>query len=93
MENGDVHALLLDGHFEASLVLLDDLWDEALASYAPNGFIVALPARDVIAFCDAKSETGIAQLRDMVNRITAKGDHLVSQSLYQREGGAWHREP
>ena len=93
MENGDIHALLLDGHFEASLVLLDDLWDSALASYAPNGFIVALPARDVIAFCDAKSEAGIAQLHDMVSRITAKGDHLVSQSLYQRQAGAWHRLP
>ena len=45
--------LLLDGQFEASLLLLDDLWDESLASYAPNGFVAAAPTRDVLAFCDA----------------------------------------
>ena len=85
--------MFMDGHFEASLMLLDDLWDEALASYAPNGFIVALPARDVLAFCDAKSDAGIAQLHDMVKRITAKGDHPISQNLYRRQSGTWHRLP
>lgn len=90
-QHGEVHAILLDGMFEASLVLLDDLWDNTLKHLAPNGFVAALPARDVLAVCDAKSEQGIASLRNMVNRVFAGGDHLLTQDLYRRENGVWVR--
>ena len=30
VQEGEVHGLLLDGQFEASLMLLDDLWDATL---------------------------------------------------------------
>lgn len=51
VQEGEVHGLLLDGQFEASLMLLDDLWDDTLAQFTPNGAIVAIPTRDVLAFC------------------------------------------
>lgn len=86
---GAIHALLMGGHFEASLVLLDDLWDGPLAPMAPNGAVVALPARDICAFCDARSAEGVAQLRSLVQRVSAGGDHLVTPQLYQRVGGRW----
>ena len=34
--NSAINALLMGGHFEASLLLLDDLWDGALREHAPN---------------------------------------------------------
>jgi len=46
--DGSIFALFLDGNFEASLLLVDQLWDESLATYAPSGFVVAVPARDVL---------------------------------------------
>ena len=45
--HGHIFALFLDGNFEASLLLLDDLWERALAGYIQGGFVVAVPARDV----------------------------------------------
>ena len=88
-QHGDVHAFQLDGLFEASLLLLDDLWDESLAHLAPNGFVAAFPARDVLAVCDARSEEGIRSLHNMANRVAAGGDHLLTTNLYQRQSGKW----
>jgi uncharacterized protein YtpQ (UPF0354 family) len=89
VNQGAIYGLLLDGQFEASLILLDDLWDKTLAHLAPNGFIAALPSRDVLAFCDARSAQGIAELRSIVNRIFPDGDHLLTRELYQRRNGQW----
>lgn len=89
---GNIFAVRLDGHFEASLILLDGLWDQGLAHLAPNGFVAALPARDILAFCDGNLAEGIAELRQLVDRVQS-GDHLLSRELYRREDGGWRRQP
>jgi uncharacterized protein YtpQ (UPF0354 family) len=89
--HGGVFALFLDGNFEASLLLVDSLWDEALAEYAPNGFVVVVPARDVLAFTDAGSASGVDELRDVVSRVFPCGDHTIASDLYCREAGRWER--
>ena len=86
----DVFAVLWNGNFEASLLLLDNFWDEDYARLAPNGFVAALPARDVLAFCDANSATGIQQLREIVERADGVA-HAITNTLYRRrsKGSAW----
>lgn len=86
---GPAYAFVLDGLFEASLILLDELWDETLAHLAPNGFIAAFPSRDTLAVCDAQSVQGIAGLRNMVNKVFPGGDHLLTSDLYRRQNGEW----
>jgi uncharacterized protein YtpQ (UPF0354 family) len=87
-ENGPIWSVSLDGNFEASLVLLDDLWTRGLREYAEEP-VVAIPSRDVLAFCDAESVAGIAELHAVVKRVWPSGDHLVSENLYQRVDGKW----
>src|SRR5262249_5724329 len=87
--HGNIFAMFLDGNFEASLLLVDQLWDQSLAGYAQNGFVIAVPARDVLAFADVNSAAGIAELHGVVSRLFPKGDHLISQKLYRRESGRW----
>ncbi len=88
-QHGDVHTFLLDGLFEASLILLDDLWDQSLADLAPSGFVAAFPARDVLAVCNAQSAEGIKSLRSMASRVFSGGDHLITANLYKRQNGKW----
>lgn len=87
--DGPARGLAMGGHFEASLVLLDALWDGPLKPRIPNGAVVAIPARDVCAFCDADSAEGIAQLRLLVQSVTQDGDHLLSDTLFVRRNGSW----
>lgn len=85
---GNVFAVFLDGNFEASLILVDDIWDNAISHLAPHGFVAALPARDMLAFCDAGSPQGIDELRQIVGRLK-DGDHLLRKELFRRKGGQW----
>jgi uncharacterized protein YtpQ (UPF0354 family) len=84
----NTRAVFLDGNFEASILLLDDVWD-GWTYLTPNGVIVAVPARDILVFADARCDAGIADLRKLVARVTAGGDHLIATSLYRREGVEW----
>jgi hypothetical protein len=68
------------GDFEASAVLVDGLWNSALAHLAPNGFVVAVPCRDILAFCDAENASGLQELRQIIGR-TQDGEHPISSLL------------
>jgi uncharacterized protein YtpQ (UPF0354 family) len=80
---GEVFAVFFGGNFEASLVLIDALWDEHLAHLAPNGYIIAVPNRDILAFCDAGRLAGIEELRRIIERAQG-GDHPITPTLYRR---------
>jgi hypothetical protein len=88
-QTGAINALFLDGNFEASLLLLDEFWDGALAGYYSTPPVVAVPARDVIAFSEVGSSSGIAELRRVVDRVWPNGDHLLSKSLFVRRNCRW----
>jgi uncharacterized protein YtpQ (UPF0354 family) len=81
---GAVQAVFFNGTFEASLLLVDAFWNDHLAPFAPNGFIAAIPSRDVLAFCDAKSKAGVAELRQIVQRVQEGGDRPLTSALYRR---------
>ena len=90
---GNIFAMTMGGNFEASLILIDQLWDKALPHTAPNGFIAALPARDILAYCDARSEAGREELHQLIGRLqTSPGaDHLLLPLLFRRVGQRWER--
>jgi len=89
---GAVYGIFVDGNFEASGLLLDELWDQQLRCYVSNSFVVAAPSRDVLAFCDSESTEGINALQKIIRRVHAESEnpnHLLSQNLYQRVDGKW----
>jgi hypothetical protein len=87
---GPVFALFMDGNFEASTLLLDTVWDISLARYVREGFVAALPARDVLAFGDSASEGAISELQAIVKRVTSsRADHALSNGLYRRTRKSW----
>jgi uncharacterized protein YtpQ (UPF0354 family) len=89
--NGPIWAVFLDGAFEASLVLLDRFWERDVREHHPGEIVVALPARDVLCFCDRASSVGIAELRTVIKRVWASSNHLISDGLFLRRGQTWVR--
>ncbi|WP_409998989.1 hypothetical protein [Bradyrhizobium sp. SZCCHNRI2007] len=85
---GNCFAVLCGGDFEASALLIDTFWDEGLADLAPNGFIAAVPCRDILAFCDAANPSGLQELRQLIERAR-NADHPISSALYRRSAAAW----
>lgn len=88
-QQGAAHGVVAGGQFEASLTLLDTLWDKAFQKMAPNGAVVAVPAADVLAFCDARSAEGIAELRAIVQRVEQSGARMLIRELFVRRDGRW----
>jgi hypothetical protein len=89
LPQGSFHGLVMGGQFEASLVLVDQLWDGPLKEHAPNAPVVAIPAKDMCAFCDVTSTEGIGELRRIVARVKASGDKIISERLFIRKDGKW----
>jgi uncharacterized protein YtpQ (UPF0354 family) len=82
-----IFAVLMGGDFEASTILLDQLWEQDFRQFVQGEYAVALPARDVLAFCDAGSARGISELKQIIGRIIPTGDHLISPRIYIRRDG------
>lgn len=84
-----IFAIFVDGNFEASLVLIPELWEKILKSYVANKFIVAIPTRDMLVFCDSESQAGIRELNSLCKRVKNDGERLLSDNLYVRENNSW----
>jgi hypothetical protein len=89
-KNSEVFAVLMGGNFEASMMLLDDVWDNGFQQFVSGDYVVACPARDVMGFCDARSAAGVQELLT-VSAIARDDDtdHPLSDRLYRRVGGGW----
>jgi uncharacterized protein YtpQ (UPF0354 family) len=81
---GNIFAVTMGGDFEASLILLDQLWEHHLRQFVKGEYAVAVPARDILAFCDASSAAGLSELRELIQRVFPGGDHLLSDQIYVR---------
>jgi uncharacterized protein YtpQ (UPF0354 family) len=81
--------VVLDSKSEASILLVDELWDGEFKSDTRNGVIVALPARDMLAFCDMRSADGVAALRALTERVAPQANKALTKQLYHRVDGNW----
>ncbi len=81
--------VMLDSKSEASLLLIDELWDNEFKADTRNGVVVALPARNMLAFCDMRSTVGIAALRALTERVAPSANKALTKQLYHRVDGNW----
>lgn len=87
--HGAVFAVLLDGNFESSLILLEHLWADSFRQFVKGDYLIAIPTRDVLAFCDRNSVEGRNELLQIIQRLEGAGAHPVTRTLYLRQGNEW----
>lgn len=86
---GSVFAVFMEGNFEASVLLLDTVWDVSLAKHVAGDFLAVAPARDVLAFGDSSSPEAAVELRAIIERVKSTTDHALSDSVFRRSNGGW----
>ncbi len=74
--------------FEASLILLDFLWNESFRQFVHGSYLVAIPTRDVLAFCDSRSEIGRKELLTIIDKLKTTNDHPLLHELLVRQDGS-----
>lgn len=68
--HGGVFDFLMGGEFEATVLLLDDFWEHEFRRYVQGDYAAVVPSRDVLAFCEVESESGIRELQSVVDRVS-----------------------
>lgn len=77
------------GHFEASLLLLDEVWDRA-APLVKGDVVAALPCRDLLFVTGTNDPEGLKKVRGMAADALEKHlEHPVTQQLFVRREGTW----
>lgn len=87
--NDDVIAVMLDGIVDTSLIFIDPIWEMILDEYVTNGFAIALPTREMLVFCDSKSEKGLEVLKTIINNAKEDEEKLLSETIFIRDENTW----
>jgi uncharacterized protein YtpQ (UPF0354 family) len=87
--DGKSFMLLAGGTFEASLLLLDEIWDQ-FAQRLPGRLVACVPARDVCLVTSTQTPGGVASLLAARDRIWASGpSNAISRTVLEREERKW----
>jgi uncharacterized protein YtpQ (UPF0354 family) len=85
-----VSMITAGGDYEASLLLVDDLWTSG--ELAVDGeIVVAIPARDVLLFTGSRKPGGVARLRQLVSEISEKASYRLTDRLFVYRNGKFRR--
>lgn len=88
---GDVLMLTNGGDFEATLMLLDELWPQ-MESHFEDSVCVAVPAKDLIFISATHQEEGREVLRKLVRRYFNEQETpgLLVRHIYELKDGRWN---
>lgn len=87
-ESGTGYVLLAGGNFEASLLLLDDLWTK-LSADVSGELVACAPARDMILYTGSATPGGVEDLRELASRVITEGGYSLSATLLRWTGLGW----
>lgn len=85
---GDDHVLLASagGDYEASLLLIDDIWSGGQVKV--NGdIVVAIPARDVLLVTGSRDRSGLKRVRELAAKYAAEGPYGLTDTLFVYRNG------
>jgi uncharacterized protein YtpQ (UPF0354 family) len=85
---GGLHGLSAGGNLEASLLLLDSLWDQ-LAARLPGEPLAAVPARDLLFTIGSGQPNAMELISSRARIDLAEKRYAISQSVLVRRGGTW----
>jgi uncharacterized protein YtpQ (UPF0354 family) len=88
-ESAHLSMLLGGGDYEASLILLDELWREKIR--VRGEIVIAIPARDLLIFTGSASEEGLRQLRLVAARAAREASYRLTEQLFVYRNGKFER--
>ncbi len=88
---GSHFRISLDGDFDASLMLLDKVWNHLeMHMRTPNGIVAAIPDRSTLLFCDAAQLDSILNLAQQAKEVFAAAQsRAITERLFIRRHQRW----
>jgi uncharacterized protein YtpQ (UPF0354 family) len=85
-----ISMLTAGGNYEASLLLLDELWSSGRFK-VDGDIVIAVPSRDVLLITGSKNSAGIARLRELAGQIMSESNYTLTTDLFVYRKGAFQR--
>ncbi|MBP7864886.1 MAG: DUF1444 family protein [Acidobacteria bacterium] len=76
-----VFLLEAGGMYEASLLLLESIWDPEILPVRGE-FVLAVPTRDILMITGSEDADGLRKVRKLAPRIWEEGPYSLSQKLF-----------
>lgn len=81
-----VYMLTADGAYEASLLLLDSIWQRGQFD-VQGDIVVAVPTRDVLLVTGSRDQQGLDKLKQLIQKASAGGSYRLTQKLFVYRNG------
>jgi hypothetical protein len=78
------------GDYEASLLLLDELWSGGQIK-VEGDIVVAIPARDMLFITGSRSRAGLKALRELAAKAVAEESHRLTSTLFVYRNGRFSK--
>lgn len=83
---GDVALMSAGGNYEASLLLIDEIWSSGQIEV--NGdIVVAIPTRDALLVTGSRSRSGLKLVRELTAKFKAQGPYELTDTLFRYRDG------
>lgn len=74
--------------YDATL-LIDGKWLDEISEKVSGELLACVPSRSLVLIGGSDNRQTVPQMRRAAQRIEAGGDHLISNTILVRRGGAW----
>jgi uncharacterized protein YtpQ (UPF0354 family) len=83
---GDVALMSAGGNYEASLLLIDEIWSSGQIQVNGN-IVVAIPTRDALLVTGSRSRSGLKLVRELTAKFKAQGPYELTDTLFRYRDG------
>ena len=87
---GDIMLISAGGDYEASLLLIDDIWSSGQIK-VDGDIVVAVPARDVLLVTGSRNRTGLKKVRELAAKYVAEGRYELTETLFVYRDGRFSK--
>jgi uncharacterized protein YtpQ (UPF0354 family) len=89
-QKDDINIVSAGGDYDASLLLLDELWSGDRIK-VQGDIVVAIPARNVLLVTGSQDRAGLRTVRTRVAKVTAAGPYALTRLLFVYRGGRFKK--
>ncbi len=87
-DTSELSVVIADGNYEASLLLIDDLWNKNNFPVKGN-IVVYIPNRDTVLVTGSDDKINLDKIHEIVYSPNVEWPHIVAEVGFIRSGNTW----
>lgn len=81
------YRVVSDGNFDASFLLIPEVWTKENFPNITGNIWVAVPSRDMLLVADSSNPFGVAFLKQKIQEVVNRSEHPISDKIFEFRNG------